>query len=155
MSEETGQAEEKTAIEILANPPKRNHKMPEIAKEMGKPYRFQKGKSGNPRGRPKKDFAAVEAAAVHGKAAIDTLAAVMKDKKVPHATRVQAANTLLERGFGKAPQKIDLEANITIDAAFEMFITELNDKTQQALGTATASPKKVVDADFTELLTDS
>jgi len=47
-----------------------------------------------------------ELAQMHTPAAIATLVDVMKDDKAPPAARVMAANALLDRGHGKAPQAI-------------------------------------------------
>lgn len=40
----------------------------------------------------------------HTEVALRTLVSVMKDKKAPHAARVTAANSLLDRGYGKPVQ---------------------------------------------------
>lgn len=39
--------------------------------------------------------------------ALATLAEISKDKKAPHAARVSASNSLLDRGYGKAIQFVD------------------------------------------------
>lgn len=69
--------------------------------------RFEKGKSGNPHGRPRipqetKDIlkaAAPEAAAL--------LVRFMKDEKQPAKLRKDCAETLLDRVYGKPTQPID------------------------------------------------
>ncbi len=70
---------------------------------------FQKGQSGNPSGRPKVVITIRDLARKHGKTAINTLATICKDEKQPPAARVAAANSLLDRGYGRAPQHIDHE----------------------------------------------
>ena len=40
--------------------------------------------------------------------ALETLAAIMRDRKATASARVSAAIGLLERGYGKCPQTIDL-----------------------------------------------
>ena len=65
---------------------------------------FQKGSSGNPGGRPKKDKTIQDLARSHGPDALKTLAAIMKDGKAPPAARVTASSALLDRGYGKPPQ---------------------------------------------------
>lgn len=47
----------------------------------------------------------------HTVAAMKTLAAIMNEPSAPHSARVMAANSILDRGWGKALQTI--EATIT------------------------------------------
>src|SRR5262245_1456267 len=74
---------------------------------IGKP--FQKGQSGNPGGRPKEIAEVRELARQHMPAAIEALVSIMNNTKASDAARVSAANALLDRGYGKAPQHIDAE----------------------------------------------
>lgn len=72
-------------------------------KPRGKPY--SKGQSGNPGGRPKlpEDVKHVrELARQYTMQAVATLASVMEDGSGP--AKVAAANAILDRGWGKAPQ---------------------------------------------------
>lgn len=93
---------------------------------------FKPGVSGNPGGRPKKPqtiaakriVADVKALAREcAPEAIATLKTVMLDAKAPPATRVQAASVLLDRGYGKPLQTIDMTA---ILGAFDL--TRLSDE---------------------------
>ena len=70
---------------------------------------FVKGKSGNPKGRPKVDFEAREAARLFGEEAIKKLAELMRgdDSRVA----ASAAQALLDRGFGKPSQSVELTGN--------------------------------------------
>lgn len=67
---------------------------------------FEKGKSGNPGGRPKVANEVKELAQKHGQAAIKRLAELMhdEDKRVS----VSACQALLDRGFGKPVQATEI-----------------------------------------------
>lgn len=67
---------------------------------------FKPGQSGNPGGMPKgaRDIKAL--AREHAPTALETLAAIMSDSLTPPAARVAAANSLLDRGYGKPVQEI-------------------------------------------------
>src|SRR6185369_5160033 len=69
---------------------------------------WQKGRSGNPRGRPKEVGPVRELAKRYTEAAIDTLAQVMQDPSAPPSARVAAAEALLARGWGKPQQVIEM-----------------------------------------------
>lgn len=67
---------------------------------------FQPGQSGNPSGRPKENAEVKALARQHAAAAIETLAAIMGDTGMPPASRVTAAQALLDRGYGKPVQEV-------------------------------------------------
>lgn len=71
---------------------------------------FEKGRSGNPGGRPKEVGHVREAARVHTEEAIDTLASIMRDPEEPSRARVAAAEALLNRAWGRPEQAHRLEA---------------------------------------------
>ncbi len=69
-----------------------------------------KGQSGNPSGRALKrlpDGRTIKEAAIeHAENALKTLADIAKDEKASDAARVSAANSLLDRAFGKPTQPL-------------------------------------------------
>jgi hypothetical protein len=70
------------------------------AKLRGRP--FKPGQSGNPGGRPKILAEVRDLARVSTVEALETIRSLMADQKVPPATRLAAADTLLDRAWGKS-----------------------------------------------------
>jgi hypothetical protein len=93
---------------------------------------MQPGQTLNPRGRPKKDYDLAQKAQAHAQECIDTLVEVMKDTSATPSARVSAASEILDRGFGKAPQSLDVEHKVTLSDAFEEFIRKLNGQQHEA-----------------------
>lgn len=73
---------------------------------------FVKGRSGNPSGRPKillpDGRSLLDLAREHTQDAVQTLVEVMIDKDAPPPARVSAASAILDRGWGKPKQDIDV-----------------------------------------------
>ena len=69
---------------------------------------FQPGQSGNPGGRPREVGHVRELARQRTEKAVETLATIMEDAKAPAAARVTAAQALLDRGWGRAPQTLNV-----------------------------------------------
>jgi hypothetical protein len=84
--------------------------------------KFQKGMSGNPGGRPKKNDDLVQAARDKTVAALDTLATIMANKRAPAAARVAAAREILDRGWGRPTQDVRLEAELTATINTQAFV---------------------------------
>jgi hypothetical protein len=85
---------------------------------------FTPGESGNPGGRPKNPqtieakrvIADVRALARQcAPEAISTLKTIMLDVKAPPAARIGAAMAILDRGFGKPGQAIDVSGEVRLD----------------------------------------
>ncbi len=76
----------------------------------GKDYRWKKGQSGNPRGRPPTGLAMAEyiRAKVRPRELVDKLLDIIRNSK-DEGNRIKAANTLMERGWVKPPQQYELE----------------------------------------------
>lgn len=67
---------------------------------------FKPGQSGNPSGRAKGLGKLRELAQVHTESALQTLVDIMNNKQATENSRVAAANSLLDRGWGKPSQAI-------------------------------------------------
>lgn len=76
--------------------------------------RFEKGRSGNPGGRPKEVGEIRALAREHTESALETLVKIMEDKKAPAAARAAAANSLLDRGYGRATTPIESSGTIEV-----------------------------------------
>jgi len=76
------------------------------------PFKFKPGQSGNPGGRPKRDFAAEIAQAIFEQNADAVYKAMLKALKKGNP---KAFGVLAERGYGKTPQHIELGGQLTTD----------------------------------------
>ena len=65
---------------------------------------------GRPKGSLNKATASIKAIAQpYCPEAVDTLVNIMRDPEKPPQARVAAANAILDRGYGKAPQSVDMD----------------------------------------------
>ena len=100
---------------------------------------FQKGQSGNPTGRPKSDRTVMELARIYGPRAIEVLAEVMNDPKATATARAMAADRILDRAYGRAPQAIGL----SVGGVGARPIADYSDEELSAIiATAQAAPLK-------------
>ena len=72
---------------------------------------FKPGQSGNPAGRPPrwsnlKEY--IDKRTHHGRSEIDTLYRISHDPQAPSAARISAANSLLDRLYGKPSQAVEV-----------------------------------------------
>ena len=90
----------------------------------GKP--FQKGQSGNPGGRPKVPEELREAFRANSQDACDALCKILKDPAAKDSDKIRAAEIILDRGYGKPTQAVDLEAAVTapLTISFEGILDE-------------------------------
>ena len=107
------------------------------ARPRGRP--FPKGVSGNPGGRPAQgpDGRKIEAdarllARSHAVEAVENLVAIMNDPSASHMPRIIAANAILDRGWGRPPQALqvydcDVQREEREESARELFVRRLVD----------------------------
>jgi hypothetical protein len=88
--------------------------------------KFQPGRSGNVRGRPKRDLDLAAEARRHAHKAINALVQIVEDEEQPSPARISAANSLLDRGFGSAPKAIDVNVSHSFSQELSAFLRRLH-----------------------------
>jgi hypothetical protein len=91
-----------------------------------------KGQSGNPRGRSKMDFRLAELAKTHTEQALNVLIRIATRGKSESA-RVTAASVLLDRGWGKPHQSVEVNGELihTYVARLPAITAEVSDWQKQ------------------------
>lgn len=138
--EETSESHRPTIGETIGNPDANIGATKPRNKGWANLVRPPKGTTPNPSGRPKKDYDLAREAQKHAKKAVETLVEAMTDPEAPWPVRTNAASTLLDRGFGRAPQSIMVDAKVDFGAEFEAFVRQLSTK----------STEKVIEAEVIE-----
>lgn len=89
---------------------------------------FQKGQSGNPNGRPKIPVEVREAIRAACPEAVQYLIELMSNPEEKTAYRLDAAKTLLDRGYGKPVQmqdvQLDMSGAVGLDAQIRAILIE-------------------------------
>jgi hypothetical protein len=67
---------------------------------------WEKGQSGNPKGRPTGYGGVRDLARAHTSEAVQTLVTIMNDSGAASSARTSAASAILDRGWGKPEQSI-------------------------------------------------
>ena len=94
---------------------------------------WQKGMaSPNAGGRPAVIRDLREAAQGYSAEALETLASVMRDQASPPAATVAAARELLDRGFGKAVQALDVNTKVDMGATAAAVLMDLANRAKTA-----------------------
>jgi hypothetical protein len=71
--------------------------------------KFGPGNNANPGGRPKTPREMVITARELTPEIFQLWAEIMRDKKAKHSDRLRASENIVERGYGKAPQIVELQ----------------------------------------------
>ena len=104
----------------------------ETKRKKGNPAWQKGGVSPNPGGRPAVIRDLREAAQGYSEEALTVLAGVMRDADAPPAAKVAAARELLDRGFGKAVQAVDVSSKVDVGKTAAQVLMELTNKAKIA-----------------------
>jgi hypothetical protein len=87
------------------------------------PNRFPKGKSGNPKGRPKRVIDALRTAEEASEKAMKVLVKLLAEDQPPQV-RIAAANAILDRAVGKPKQQVEAKVEHSADSQGEKPVSE-------------------------------
>jgi len=105
-------------------------------KRGGAPLWKKGGPSPNPGGRPAVIRDLREAARGYSTEALETLAKVMRDEEAGPAARVAAAKELLDRGFGKPVQAVDVGVKMDVGQTAAEVLMRLTEQARAAKAAA-------------------
>ena len=104
----------------------------ETKRKKGNPAWQKGGVSPNPGGRPAVIRDLREAAQGYSEEALTVLAGVMRDTEAPPAAKVAAARELLDRGYGKAVQAVDVNSKVDMGATAAQVLMDLANRGKAA-----------------------
>jgi len=96
----------------MAENSKQTAKTAKKSTQRGKGKPFAKGQSGNPGGRPKVPEDIRQAFREASPQACETLVKIINDPAAKDSDKIRAAETILDRAYGKPVQAVDLDADI-------------------------------------------
>ena len=112
------------------------------------PTAWKKGVSGNPRGRPKSDFTLRDLAQTHSREGLERVVAVMRDPDTKPETVLTAVGMLWDRGFGRAPNSLDVTHKLGISDEFEQLLRQIQGQRHNAVQTDSPDMKVINDAAY-------
>ena len=115
---------------------------PELIKDPA--GRWLPGRSANPGGMTPDVAMVKRIARKNGPKMVETLVSIALDKKAPHASRIAAANSVLDRGYGRPEMSLSIDADVMRRKISELSVDELRQlKSKIVLGTIEATATEV------------